>query len=144
MCGGNIQMIPCSHVGHVYRKKSPYEWSNNVDIFRKNCMRVASVWMDEYAQFYKYATGFDDIDYGDITDRIKLRKELECKDFSWYLNNVYPERSIPSDQIAYGKIQNLGYNSTMCLDGKADKTSAFLSTFKCQSNFILVYFFMSD
>ncbi|XP_070490427.1 putative polypeptide N-acetylgalactosaminyltransferase 9 [Chironomus tepperi] len=131
MCGGHIQMVPCSHVGHVFRKKSPYEWSDNVDIFRRNSMRVANVWMDDYIKFYKAAAGPDDIDFGDISDRVKLRKNLKCNDFSWYLKNVYPERSIPSDQIAYGQIQNLGYNKTMCLDGKADKATPFLSVFKC-------------
>lgn len=131
MCGGHIQMIPCSHIGHVFRKKSPYEWSHDVDIFKKNSMRVAKVWMDDYVKFFEKATGYENISYGDISERVKLRKSLNCESFSWYLKNVYPERSIPSEQIAYGQIQNLGYNQSMCLDGEANKFSSLINVFKC-------------
>lgn len=36
-------------------------------------------------------------DYGDISARLELRKRLKCNDFDWYLKNVYPEMTLPTD-----------------------------------------------
>jgi polypeptide N-acetylgalactosaminyltransferase len=131
MCGGNIEIVPCSHVGHVFRKKSPYEWREDEDVLRKNILRVANVWMDDYIKFYKYAAGFEIVDFGNISDRIELRKKLECRDFKWYLTKVYPERSIPSDGLAYGEIRNLGFGGKHCLNGKAKRDDSAVKVKKC-------------
>lgn len=37
------------------------------------------------------------MDFGNVSSRIQLRKELKCQDFDWYIKNVYPELSLPSD-----------------------------------------------
>lgn len=52
-CGGELEIIPCSHVGHVFRDKSPYSFPGGVaKIVNKNAARVAEVWMDAWKDFF--------------------------------------------------------------------------------------------
>ena len=46
-----IDVRPCSRVGHVFRKWSPYAKNRKEHIIRNN-IRVAQVWMDEFKFLY--------------------------------------------------------------------------------------------
>ena len=48
MCGGKLETIPCSHVGHVFPKESPYPRPK----FLKNTVRAAEVWLDDYKRHF--------------------------------------------------------------------------------------------
>jgi len=52
MCGGTLEIIPCSHVGHIFRKRSPYSWKSGVNVVKKNSVRLAEVWLDDYKKYY--------------------------------------------------------------------------------------------
>lgn len=43
MCGGSLEIVPCSHVGHIFRKRSPYKWRTGVNVLKKNSVRLAEV-----------------------------------------------------------------------------------------------------
>lgn len=43
-------------------------------------------------------------DFGDITSRQQLRKNLNCHSFHWFLKNIYPELFVPGEAIASGEV----------------------------------------
>lgn len=130
-CGGSLEIVPCSHVGHVFRDKSPYTFPGGVvNIVMKNSARVAHVWMDEWKDFFfEMNSGARNVDYGDVSPRKKLRKDLNCKSFRWYLENIYPESQMPLDYYYLGEIRNA--ESQSCLDTLGHKSGENLGVSYC-------------
>jgi hypothetical protein len=53
MCGGRLVITPCSRVGHVFRKTTPYSFPGGTSqIVDRNNGRLAAVWLDEWRSFY--------------------------------------------------------------------------------------------
>jgi len=119
MCGGTLEIVPCSHVGHIFRKRSPYKWRSGVNVLRRNSIRLAEVWLDDYKKYYYDRIGHDLGDFGDVSSRTKLRNDLQCKSFQWYLDEIYPELFIPGEAVASGEIRNDW--STQCVDSAAKR-----------------------
>ena len=76
-----------------------------MNVLRRNSIRLAEVWMDDYKKYYYDRIGNDLGDYGDISSRRSLRQNLQCKPFKWYLDNVYPELFIPGEAVASGEVR---------------------------------------
>ncbi len=132
--------MPCSRVGHVFRKRHPYTFpgAGITNTFLKNTMRAvevplsdfflhprlcrpsflthdySQVWMDEYKDhFYATRGGRPTMSAGDLTERIELRKRLQCEPFSWYLKNIYPELRVPNMKSRASGAISIG---VVCMD----------------------------
>ncbi|XP_028408753.1 polypeptide N-acetylgalactosaminyltransferase 13-like isoform X2 [Dendronephthya gigantea] len=135
MCGGVIEMLPCSRVGHVFRPKFPYSFparpGSNIDPVSKNLMRVADVWMDEYSKhFYNIRYDLNSKQHDDVSERVNLRKRLKCKSFKWYLDNVFKELSVPDSNFLFsGEVRNP--QSGMCFDTLGKRDDHPLGLYQC-------------
>ncbi|XP_056602874.1 polypeptide N-acetylgalactosaminyltransferase 9 [Triplophysa dalaica] len=128
-CGGSMEVLPCARVAHIERTKKPY--NNDIDYYAKrNALRAAEVWMDEFKSHVYMAWNIPmnnpGVDFGDVSERVALRKKMNCRSFRWYLEHVYPEMRIYNNTITYGEVRN-SKASGYCLDqGSEDDDRAIL------------------
>ncbi|KAI6215525.1 Polypeptide N-acetylgalactosaminyltransferase [Aphelenchoides besseyi] len=137
MCGGSIEFIPCSRVGHIFRAGHPYNMTgpgNNKDVHGTNSKRLAEVWMDDYKRlYYMHRPELREKYVGDLSERHELRKRLNCKSFKWYLDNIAKNKFVPDENVQYfGFIKN--EDSGLCVDTlqRDEKATINLGVFSCQ------------
>lgn len=108
-CGARVEISSCSRVGHIFRNHSPYKYPGGVqNVLNANLARAATVWMDEWADFFfKFNPAIAALrDQQTVYSRVELRKNLKCKSFKWYLDNVWPQHFFPSDGRWFGVIRS--------------------------------------
>ncbi|XP_052860864.1 putative polypeptide N-acetylgalactosaminyltransferase 9 [Anopheles cruzii] len=126
MCGGTLQIVACSRVAHIQKRGHPYlrQISGAYGKIRRNSIRLAEVWMDEYADYFYDSFGgrVKRGDFGDLTARHELRARLQCKPFRWYLEHVFPEQFDPSRAVTRGEIRfgAADRSHPTCLDWPAE------------------------
>ncbi|XP_059560218.1 polypeptide N-acetylgalactosaminyltransferase 3 isoform X3 [Myotis daubentonii] len=69
--------------------------------------------------------------FGDLSKRFEIKHRLQCKNFTWYLNNIYPEVYVPDlNPVISGYIKSVG--QPLCLDvGENNQGSKPLILYTC-------------
>lgn len=133
LCGGHLEVVPCSRIGHVFRKKHPYTFpEGNALTYLRNSKRIADVWLDEYRRFfYEARPNSVDLMEDKLDEQLKIKEQLNCKPFQWYLENVFPELKLPNEEnSAFGQL----IQGTLCLQSEGDGSAVVLS--QCSENVI--------
>lgn len=122
LCGGSVEILPCSRVGHIYRNQdalSPVDQEATL----RNKVRIAETWLGSFKEtFYRHspeAFSLSKAEKPDCMERLQLQRRLSCRTFHWFLANVYPELypSEPRPRFS-GKLHNTGLG--LCADCQAE------------------------
>merc|ERR1719291_756470 len=77
-CGGSVEAIPCSRVGHMFRKARPYTFHGGAAF--RNKKRLLGVWLDNHTKEVELAVGHGIAnlsDAGDLSARLQLKDSLQ-------------------------------------------------------------------
>ena len=101
--------------------------------------------MDEYKEMYYRRKPASDrlVPIGDLSSRVKLRQDLGCKSFKWYLENVYPDKiGADPNPPAVGEVRNV--QTSLCMDSMGAKGNrARIKVFPCHGKLGNQYFVLS-
>ncbi|XP_055389238.1 putative polypeptide N-acetylgalactosaminyltransferase 13, partial [Condylostylus longicornis] len=107
-CGGQIDIVPCSRVGHLFTQEHSFDlpMAHNAGTYISNTKVIAESWLDEYKYFfYSIKPKASAIEMPDTSRINELKEKLQCQSFSWFLRNVMPEMRLPNEEyIAFGKL----------------------------------------
>ena len=128
MCGSTLECIPCSRVGHIFRTDAYYKgrvYPVPGHVIIRNKLRAAKMWLPSHYSLVEQAS--DRLPpgktIGDLSWATEIQERLQCKDFDWYLDNVYPELFVPDDRrsvLQRGALANVANN--VCMDTLGKKS----------------------
>lgn len=117
---------PCSRIAHIFRIHNEFRvMPDGTDFVARNFKRIAEVWLDDWKK-YLYKTNpkrFENVDAGDLTRPMEIRRKLNCKQFDYFLSYVAPDMRnifpVPrDDDLAYGTISLSNGTDELCMSDK--------------------------
>ncbi|CAO2638023.1 Polypeptide N-acetylgalactosaminyltransferase 15 [Lemmus lemmus] len=122
LCGGSVEILPCSRVGHIYQSKDVSS-RTDPEVILRNKVRIAETWLGSFKEtFYRHipeALSLSKVAKPDCTERRKLQRRLGCRTFHWFLANVYPELYPSEHRPRFsGKLHSIGLG--FCADCQAE------------------------
>lgn len=150
LCGGRVEMLPCSIVGHLYRPAPWYKFHPNNDYVTKNLFRFALVWMDGYlldiVRQVKRAQNFTQFlgNIGDLSERKQIKIDNKCHPYQYYVDQIraISDTYIPIKPREKGVIRNVA--RTMCLDRAHIDGRYSLILYQCSGNPNQYFVFTED
>eukprot|EP00927_Polykrikos_kofoidii_P066642 TRINITY_DN62202_c0_g1_i1.p1 TRINITY_DN62202_c0_g1~~TRINITY_DN62202_c0_g1_i1.p1 ORF type:complete len:431 (-),score=54.02 TRINITY_DN62202_c0_g1_i1:382-1674(-) len=105
-CGGSIEIVPCSRVGHLFRDVDTRPYDVEVNTVVHNYKRLAELWAKDHLDiFYRMKPEAVQMPLGDMNavkaNYEELERELQCKNLSWYLDNVDHEMKWEMDKVCH-------------------------------------------
>ncbi|EDV90487.1 GH14160 [Drosophila grimshawi] len=122
LCGGQIEIVPCSRIGHLFRPRHAFEFPPQFDqkldsaqaTYLRNSKIIAESWLDEYKYlFYALKPAAKQIPLNiheaQLYDPILIKDGHQCHRFDWYLRHVSPELKLQHWSFsALGTLRNKG------------------------------------
>uniref|UniRef100_A0A673ZK47 Polypeptide N-acetylgalactosaminyltransferase n=1 Tax=Salmo trutta TaxID=8032 RepID=A0A673ZK47_SALTR len=138
LCGGSMEVVPCSRVAHLGHHHQPYTLPDQ-DILQRNKIRIADTWLDGFRKIYykrdTLAHFIRQSESPNITELVRLKKRLGCRNFHWFLTNVYPDLYIPQDRPSLsGELYNVGTGYCADYPGGRGPQGATMDIAPCSGN----------
>ncbi|XP_052778764.1 polypeptide N-acetylgalactosaminyltransferase 3-like [Mya arenaria] len=117
LCGGRIEMVPCSTVAHMFRITPWGGFTKENDFHSNNKIRFARVWLDPpYSELFEDYVRTRNVTVGDLSERMSIRRRNKCKPYQYFVNVVQSisDVYIPRDIERKGQIKNRA--SKLCFD----------------------------
>ncbi|XP_032292210.1 putative polypeptide N-acetylgalactosaminyltransferase 13 isoform X1 [Drosophila virilis] len=123
LCGGQIEIVPCSRIGHIFRVRHAFEFPPQFDedqldstqaTYLRNSKIIAESWLDEYKYlFYAFKPAAKQIPLNlhpvQPYDPALIKAERQCHPFDWYMRHVSPELRLQHSNLsALGTLRNAG------------------------------------
>lgn len=144
LCGGQVLTVPCSRVGHTFRKL-PYLLGETPTQIERNLLRTAELWMGDYKRFVYGSISeryyLNESDFRSIDRRKKELSHLQCKNFDWYMRNIIPEVPVPPEDVTlFGEIGNFQWSACLALyqDDSIDLSSMCFQARMLPENFFYI------
>lgn len=105
-CGGRIEIVPCSRIGHLFRDPAYRPYPVSVDQVVKNYDRLARLWWKDHLEhFYRMKPEAKSMTHSDLAaaeqSYARVQEKLQCKDHQWYLDNVDHEMAWEMDHLCH-------------------------------------------
>ena len=124
-CGAYVEIVPCSRVGHIFRKHIPYSFQDSSarKVVYHNAVRTAEVTLEGYKKFF-YAQSNPQynvtVNVTSLRERKDLKRMIGCKDLKWFMKNVIPEMPLPPQESVYYEFSKSWHdNACITMENKA-------------------------